>query len=259
MNFGLKSRVVLVTGAAGNIGSAICRQLSQEQAIVIAADISPRPQQANVADWLHLDVTSEAGWAEVIATIAQRHGRLDVLVNNAGIAPMGTLEGTGYDEWRRCLAVNVDSVFLGMKAATPLLRETGAASAWFASVVNIASASSNRATAMASAYAASKAAVAQLTKAVGIEYLSLGYRVRANSVHPAAVQSDMIDQILQRYSVITGGTPVEDLRKAMIADHPMRRLVEPDEVARSVLFLASDASAYVNASEVHVDGGLTAN
>lgn len=259
MRFDLEGRVALVTGAGGNIGAAICRRLTEQDAIVIAADIAGKPEGANCAEWLSLDVTSEDGWASVIADVTGRHGRLDMLVNNAGVAPMGTLEDTSLAEWKRCYAINVEGAFLGMRTATPLLRETGARSPHAACIVNIASAASNRATPFAAAYASSKAAVAHLTRAAGIEYAALGYRIRANSIHPAAVASDMIDGILARYSEITGGTPVEELRKAMIADHPMGRLVEPDEVAQSVLYLASDAAQYVNATELHVDGGLTAN
>ncbi len=259
MRFDLEGRVALVTGAAGNIGAAICQRFHEQDVVVLAADIAPRSADAPCAEWLNLDITSERNWAEVVAGIAARHGRLDILVNNAGIAPMDTLEGTSLADWRRCYAINVDGVFIGMKAATALLRDSGAAASHAACVVNISSAASNRATPFAAAYASSKAAVAHLTRAAGIEYAALGYRIRANSIHPAAVASDMIDTILARYSCITGGTAVDDLRKALVADHPLGRLVDPDEVAQSVLFLASDASQYVNASELHVDGGLTAN
>lgn len=259
MQFDLKDRIAVVTGAAGNIGAAICRKLREQGAVVIAADITARSDDAICDAWRILDVTKETSWAELVDWVRVNYGRLDILVNNAGVAPMGTLEGTSLSAWRRCQGINVDGVFMGMKAAMPLLKESGETLPAGASIVNIASAASNRATPFSAAYATSKAAVAMLTKAVGIENMTLRYRVRANSIHPAAVRSDMIETILADYSKITGGTPVEDLRKAMVAEHPMGRLVEPDEVADAVLFLVSDASQYINASELNVDGGLTAN
>lgn len=255
MQFDMSDRVAIVTGAAGNIGAAICRKLRDQGVTVVAADMALEDGE----DSRKLDVTDEQSWQSLIGWVSEHHGRLDILVHNAGVAPMDKLEETDLAVWRKCQSVNVEGVFLGIKSATALLRESGARLPAGASVIVISSASSNRATPFAAAYATSKAGVSMLTKSAGIEFKALGYPIRCNSIHPACVKSDMIDNILKRYSVITGGVPIPDLHKAMIEDHPYKRMVEPDEVADAVVFLASDASAYINASELNVDGGLTAN
>lgn len=257
MRFDLEGRVALVTGAAGSVGQEICARLAEQGVIVIATDLAAHISGEDDTRRA-LDVTNAADWRSVADWVAARHGRLDLLVNNAGVAPMASLEDTAQDDWRRAFAINVEGPFLGMQAMLPLLRKGGEARGGTACIVNISSAASQRATALSTAYSATKAAVAQLTKAAGIEFAQLGYPVRAVSLHPACVRSDMIDAILDRFSQITGGTPVADLRAAMIADHPLKRLVEPREVADTILFLASDAASYLNATEIHVDGGLIA-
>ncbi|WP_298691338.1 SDR family NAD(P)-dependent oxidoreductase [uncultured Sphingomonas sp.] len=259
MTYDLTGRVALVTGASGNIGAAIARKLRADGAMVVSADLPGHLGGGESEDWHALDIVDETSWATLIAWIEGRHGRLDILVNNAGIAPMGKLEDMAIAEWRRCMAINVDGAFLGIRTALPLLRTTAATAGHDARIVNVASAAGVRASPLSSAYCTSKAAVGMLTKAAAIEFASLGYPVRANSVHPAAVESDMIDAILDRYSAITGGTPVDDLRAGLIAGHPFGRLVRPDEVADAVLFLCSEAARYLNATEIHVDGGMIAS
>ncbi|MDB5715792.1 MAG: hypothetical protein JWO15_3189 [Sphingomonadales bacterium] len=257
MTYDLSGRVALVTGASGNIGRAIARKLREDGAIVISADLVTQLGEGD--GWHALDIVEESSWSKLLEWVRTRYVRLDILVNNAGIAPMGKLEDTSLDEWRRCMSINVDGAFLGIRTALPLLRETAEAAGRDARIVNVASAAGIRASPLSSAYCTSKAAVGMLTKAAGIEFASLGYPVRVNSVHPAAVESDMIDGILARYSAITGGTPVDVLRQGLIAGHPFGRLVRPDEVADAVLFLCSDAARYLNATEIHVDGGMIAS
>lgn len=259
MTYDLSGRVALITGASGNIGGAIARKLAEDGALVVSADLPAHLGGDERAGWHALDIVDEASWATLLAWIRSRHGRLDILVNNAGVAPMGKLEDMPIGDWRRCMAINVDGAFLGIRTMLPLLRETAAKVGHDARIVNVASAAGVRASPLSSAYCTSKAAVGMLTKAAGIEFASLGYPVRVNSVHPAAVESDMIDAILDRYSEITGGTPVDDLRSGLIAGHPFGRLVHPDEVADSVLFLCSEAARYLNATEIHVDGGMIAS
>lgn len=257
MTYDLSGRVALVTGASGNIGGAIARKLRGDNAVVVSADLPSHLGQGE--DWQALDIVDEGSWATLMDWVRARHGRLDILVNNAGVAPMGKLEDMRIEEWRRCMAINVDGAFLGIRTSLPLLRETAEKAGHDARIVNLASAAGVRASPLSSAYCTSKAAIGMLTKAAGIEFAKLGYPVRVNSVHPAAVESDMMDSILQRYSEITGGTPVEDLRSGLIATHPFGRLVMPEEVADAVLFLCSDAARYLNATELHVDGGMIAS
>lgn len=255
----LEGTIAVVTGAGGNIGVAICDALRREGVKIVATDIAVRVQSASFPDdWRPLDVTNEQAWQDFIAQFRADYGRLDILVSNAGVAPMGRIEDFPLDDWRRCQAINVEGVFLGLKAATPLLKESGALRRGGASVINIASGAANRPAAYSAAYCTSKAAVAMLTKAAAIEYAALGYAIRVNSVHPGAVRSEMIEAILEKYSEVTDGTPTDQLRQAMLAGHPMGRLVEPDEVADAVVFLASDAARYVHGTELHVDGGYAA-
>lgn len=248
----LNGLVALVTGAAGNIGTAICAALEAAGAQVEATDI-----RGDGANGLHPhNVTSRESWVAIVDDIATRHGRLDILVNNAGIAPMGLVEETSIDEWRQCLAINVESALLGMQAALPLLR-AGSARPGGASVINVASGAANRPTAMSGLYCTSKAALVMLSKVAAIEFARGGYGVRVNTVNPGAVASEMIDGILERYTRIAG-RPVAELRAAMEGDVPMGRLARPDDVADGVVFLASGASRYMTGTELHVDGGLTA-
>lgn len=258
MDLDLAGTVALVTGARGNIGIATCRALQREGVTVVASDIGDAPEGFPAAEWLPLDVTSEESWESAIAHIRDRHGRLDILVNNAGIAPMSKLEDMSLADWRRCQSVNVDGVFLGMKAALPLLRETGPRRRSGAVIINLASGAADHPAAYSSAYCTSKAAVRMLTRNAAIEFGALGYKVRVNSVHPGAVESAMMDSILQRYSEITGGTPISELHQNVLRSHPLGRFVKPEEVADAIVFLASDAARYVHGDALHVDGGHAA-
>ena len=258
MDLDLAGTVALVTGAAGNIGVATCKALQREGVTVIASDLGARPDGIPAADWLTLDVTSEESWSAAIEQIRARHGRLDILVNNAGIAPMSKLEDMSLADWRRCQSINVDGVFLGMKAALPLLRDSAGKRRSGAAIINLASGAADHPAAYSSAYCTSKAAVRMLTRNAAIEFSALGYKIRVNSVHPGAVESNMMDSILKRYSEITGGTPVEELYQGVLRSHPMGRFVTPDEVADAIVFLASDAARYVHGDALHVDGGHAA-
>lgn len=252
LDMNLEGLVAVVTGAAGNIGGAICKALTDAGATVHATDI-----RGDAAQGLHAhDVTSAESWAAVVEDIRARHGHLDILVNNAGVAPMGMLEETTLDEWHKCMAINVESVLLGMQSALPLLRAAPERPGG-ASVINIASGAANLPTPMSGLYCTSKAAVVMLSKVAAIEFSRGNYGVRVNTVNPGVVESAMIDGILERYTKISG-LPVDDLRASMKADVPMGRLAQPDDVADGVAFLASGAARYITGTELHVDGGRTA-
>lgn len=245
----MSGRVVLVTGAAGNIGKAVCHALTEAGATVYPSDLRADPARGIEA----LDVTSEQAWATAVARIEASSGRLDVLINNAGIAPMAHIEENTLEDWQRCFRINVESALIGMKSALPLLRQSGNGS-----IVNVASAAANKPSPMAAAYCSSKAALVMLSRTAAVEFGRLGYGVRVNTVNPGAVESDMINGIVARYSTILGGTSQENLKQAMRDDVPLGRLATPSDVAEAVLWLASDASRFVHGTELHVDGGLTA-
>lgn len=248
----LAGLVALVTGAAGNIGAAICKALARDGALVCATDVDAAHAIAA------LDVTDERAWHAVVREVTEMHGRLDILVNNAGIAPVARIIDTDLALWRRCQSINVEGPLLGLRAALPLLIESGARRTGGASVVNIASAAANRANAMTAAYCTSKAALVMLSKVAAVEFAGLGHPIRVNTVNPGAVESDMIEGIVENYASILGDVPTADLRTAMRRDVPMGRIARPDDIADAVAWLASDASRFVTGTELHVDGGFTA-
>lgn len=238
----LKDHVVLVTGALGTLGAAMCRAIEAAGGKAIRSDLASRGK-VDIA----LDVTSEENWKAAIAEIDSAHGRLDGLVNNAGVGTPGDVEQTSFSEWRRVMAINADGVFLGCKYAMALLAKSKAPS-----IVNISSASGIVAGANLAAYNASKGAVRMLSKSVALSGARKRPPVRSNSVHPAFIEGDMVDRMVK-------GRP--DPAKAMGKLHaqiPIGRLGQPQEVANTVVWLLSPASSFTTGSEVLVDGGLIA-
>jgi NAD(P)-dependent dehydrogenase (short-subunit alcohol dehydrogenase family) len=220
----------------------MCEAIGQAGGTAIRSDLAARGA-LDVA----LDVTREADWQAAMAGIERTHGRLDGLVNNAGVATPGDVEETSFAEWRRVMAINADGVFLGCKYAMPLLARSKAAS-----IVNISSASGIVGGANLAAYNASKGAVRLLTKSVALSGARKRPPVRCNSVHPAFIEGDMVDAIVQ------GRPDPEKARAKLQAQIPIGRLGRPQEVASSVVWLLSPASSFTTGSEVLVDGGLIA-
>jgi 3(or 17)beta-hydroxysteroid dehydrogenase len=237
----LNDKIVLITGAAGAIGRAVAAAVTREGGIPIATDLAGRPGIDHA-----LDVTAEDGWQSVMTEVARRHGRLDGLVNAAGIAFLGTVEDTDYATWRRVLAVNLDGTFLGCKHALVLLKQGGGA------IVNLSSISGIVGGHNLAAYNASKGGVRLLTKSVALHGARLKPPVRCNSVHPAFLEGPMVDDILAQT-----GRP--DIALGLLArDIPLGRLGEPSEVAEMCVYLLSDESRFVTGAEFIIDGGLTA-
>lgn len=238
----LEQHVVLVTGALGTLGQAMCAAIEAAGGIAIRSDLARRGR-VDVA----LDVTQEADWRAAMAEIERRHGRLDGLVNNAGVGTPGTVEETTFETWRQVMAVNADGVFLGCKYAMPLLAKSKGPS-----IVNISSASGMVGGANLAAYNASKGAVRLLTKSVALHGARKRPPVRCNSVHPAFIAGDMVDAIIAT-------RPDQDKARAKLeAQIPIGRLGQPQEVAGTVVWLLSPASSFTTGSEVLVDGGLVA-
>lgn len=234
----LDGRVALVTGGSRGIGAAIARVLTRDGATVVIADVLDEPGETLAAelggDYHHLDVTDPDAWAATVGAIVDRHGRLDVLINNAGIATAASIAKQDLDEWNRVLAVNLTGVFLGIQAVSPGMKEQRSGS-----IVNISSVDGLRGSVALHAYVASKFAVRGITKSTGLELARSG--VRVNSVHPGLISTDMTAHL--------------DPERMGI---PLGRAADPTEVAELVAFLASDASSYSTASEFVVDGGITA-
>jgi len=238
----LEGHVVLVTGALGTLGAAMCTAIVAAGGKPIRSDLAARGK-VDIA----LDVTREEDWTAAMAEIERTHGRLDGLVNNAGIGTANDIEHTSFAEWRRVMAVNADGVFLGCKYAMPLLAKSKAPS-----IVNISSASGIVGGANLAAYNASKGAVRLLSKSVALYGARKRPPVRCNSVHPAFIDGDMVDSIVR-------SRPDQDKARAKLqAQIPIGRLGQPHEVASTVVWLLSSASSFTTGSEVLVDGGLIA-
>lgn len=243
----LEGKVALITGGALGIGLKTAERFAEEGAAVAIADILVEQgrQAAEAlggdATFIELDVTNEAGWQAAIQTLKAKHGRLDVLVNNAGISPFGTIQDTTYELWKKVMAVNADSVFLGCKSAIGLMRKTGGA------IVNLSSMMGIRSDANLAAYSASKGAVRLLTKSVALH--GAPYKIRCNSVHPGGVQTRMLDDFL-------GVLPDKDAAMKMVTQQvPLGRVGQPEDIANAILYLASDEAYWVTGIELCVDGG----
>ncbi len=237
----LRDKVILITGAAGGIGSAIGEAVVRLGGIVVATDIAGKPGMDHA-----LDVTSEDEWQRVIVEVGAAHGRLDGLVNAAGIAPMGTVESTDYALWRKVIAINLDGTFLGCKHAMPLLKKHGGA------IVNISSVSGLVGGHNLAAYNASKGGVRLLSKSVALHGARNKPPVRCNSVHPTFIEGPMTDSLFELVP-----NPDETKRK-MERQIPLHRFGKPSEVADLCVYLLSDESAFVTGAEFVIDGGLTA-
>ena len=243
-------KVALVTGAASGLGKAAARSLAREGATVIltdrdpggaavAADLGP-PHRFEV-----LDVTDEARWAEVIAGVVAAHGRLDALVNSAGLGLWGDVEHTTLADFRLMYRVNVDGTFLGCRAALAAMTAGG-------SIINLSSVAGLIGVADLAGYCASKGAVRLLTKSIAMHAARAGRGVRCNSVHPSFIDTPMVD----RMASVMGEPAAAKARLAQAA--PLGRLGQADEVAAMIVYLASDESRFVTGAELVIDGGLTA-
>lgn len=251
----VEGKVALVTGGASGLGAETARRLAREGAAVVLTDLAEGPGQAvadeiaaegGVAAFHVQDVTDEARWAEVVAAVLARFGRLDVLVNSAGIAGGGgpLLEVT-FEAWRNMISVNLDGTFLGMKACAPAMVEAGRGS-----IVNLSSILGKVGLAGAPAYCASKGGVLMLTKAAALELAPLG--VRVNSVHPGFIETPMV---LGAFRESENGNEMRDM---VISRHAMGRLGVPREIADGIVFLAADESSFMTGAELVIDGGYTA-
>ena len=253
----LDGAVALVTGAAGGIGAATVEALNAAGAEVIATDL--RAPTGAAALNLAQDVTDEAGWDTLAATIGERWGRLDCLVNNAGIATISTIADNTLVDWRRQMAVNVDSMLMSHKAMLPLLRKSGETRKGGASVVNISSVGGLGGAPFMAAYCTSKGAVRLFSKSAALEFAALKYNIRVNSVHPGGIETPMMDEIIGAYVKLGVAPDVETARAGVDAQHPLARWGRPGEIAGGIVYLCSEAASFMTGSELVIDGGFTAH
>jgi 3alpha(or 20beta)-hydroxysteroid dehydrogenase len=236
----LAGKVAVITGGARGQGAAEGALFASEGAVVYLTDVlaedGAKAAAASGATFLEHDVTSTARWREVVDQVVAQHGRLDVLVNNAGIFHAAPMMDTPLDVWERLVAINQTGVFLGMQAVAPQMKSQQGGS-----IINISSVAGIRGTSICFAYGATKWAVRGMTKSAAQELGPFGIRV--NSIHPGIIDTPML-----------AGHPLD----ALTANVPLQRFAGPDEVARLALWLASDENSYATGAEFVIDGGMTA-
>lgn len=250
----LDGKVALVTGGAGGFGEAMARLFRAEGAAVVLTDVD-EARLHEVAgrhgcEAMVQDVSDEAGWARVVSACEKRHGKLDVLVNNAGFeGSMARVdpEHAGLEDFRRVQRINVEGVFLGCRAAIPAMRRAGGGS-----IVNISSLAALIGTPFQTAYGASKAAVRHLTMTVAAH--GARENIRCNAIHPGQMRTRMIDDIYAGTAARLGMDPA-DAERDFTAMIPMGRLGTAEDIGWAAVYLASDESRYMTGSSLVIDGG----
>ena len=250
MTMRFEGTVALVTGGLKGIGRATAERLLAEGGSVMIADL---PAQADIAalgeraGYVSIDVGDEAAWPAVIDAIRQRFGRLDILVANAGIGGTGPVAELTLADWHQTMRVNLDGVFLSTKFCAPLLAEAGKDRKGGSSIVNISSIMGLVGLGGVAPYNASKGGVRLFTKSTALEFAGAKTPIRANSVHPGFVVTPLLLE-----------TSTQEANDFYVASTPLGRMAQPDEIAATICFLASEDASYMTGSELVVDGGYTA-
>lgn len=252
----MRGKAAIVTGGALGIGRACALKFAEEGAAVAVTDVDAAMgplvveeirRHGGDAIFIHQDVADEAGWQRVTRTVVERYKKLDVLVNNAGVALAKDVEHTTLEEWRWLMSINLDGVFLGMKHAIQAMKVNRNGS-----IVNLSSIEGLIGDPNLAAYNASKGGVRLLTKSAALYCAKAGYNIRVNSVHPGYIWTPMVENYLKSQGDAAAG------RKVLDSLHPIGHVGEPDDIAYGVLYLASDEAKFVTGTELVIDGGYTA-
>jgi len=253
----LHGKRTVVTGGARGIGRAIVERFLEEGASVLLTDIDEGvgadTARALDADFLKQDVGDEASWPALMSEIRSKFGGLDVLVNNAGLGDLAkgnSPEDTSLEDWRRIFRVNAEGVFLGCRAAIPVMAESGGGS-----IVNLSSIAALVPTPFITAYGASKAAMLQLSKSIALHCAQQGYKIRCNTIHPGQVTTPMHDGII-RDIASAAGAPEEAVRSDFLSRIPTGEFAQTSDIANAALFLASDEARHITGEQMIVDGGM---
>jgi len=263
----MADRIVLITGGARGIGLGVAMRVAEEGGIPLIADRREEEGQQALsalqaicpqARFYTLDVTDEDAWTTLARQVEEAFGGLDGLVNNAGISAVSGIAKLSPKLWNRVIDVNLNGVYLGTHAMTPLLLARGAKTDAGASVVNISSIMGLVSVPGAAAYSASKGGVRLFTKGVALDFASAGHRVRVNSIHPGFIVTPMHEEGMKRLSESGFAKTPEEMDADLTARTPLGRLGTPLDIANGALFLLSDESAFVTGTELVIDGGYTA-
>jgi NAD(P)-dependent dehydrogenase (short-subunit alcohol dehydrogenase family) len=252
----LDGKVAFLSGAARGIGGETARLMSKAGARVAIGDVLDEPGRKLAREidgfYVHLDVTDEASWAAAMEATVKKYGRLDVLVNNAGIFNGKGVEDATLEEWHKLVAVNLTGVVLGTRAALPYLKKTKG------NIVNTASIAGLVGSQLDPLYSLTKGGVTTFTKSTALEFGRKGYAVRVNSIHPGVIDTDMGQQTFAMRARQLGSNDTEATRKVSTSMHPIGRLGVANDIAKGILFLASDDASFMTGAGLVVDGGYTA-
>jgi 3(or 17)beta-hydroxysteroid dehydrogenase len=263
----LDGKVAFVSGAARGIGAATARLMVEAGAKVAIGDLlDERGRETalaiagagDAAMYVHLDVTREEDWTAAVAATVARFGGLDILVNNAGLFLGKGIEEASLEDWQRLCAVNLTGVFLGTKHALPALRERARQSPQGSAIVNLASVAGLVGSQLDPLYSLTKGGVTLFTKSAALEFARKGYRIRVNSIHPGLIQTDMGEQTFLSRARNLATNDVDAVRQQVMARHPIGRLGVPDDIAKGIVFLASDDAGFMTGAGLVIDGGSTA-
>ncbi len=244
----LDNKVAIITGGAMGLGAADSTLFAKEGAKVILTDVASDEGQ-KIADkigatFMQQDVTDEERWKEIITETVNLHGRLDILVNNAGIVEVGDPENQTTSEYRKTMAVHMDSTFFGCKYSIPVMAETGGGS-----IVNMCSIASVQGESYVAAYCAAKGAIEAYTRAVAVHCGLKKNGVRCNSIHPSGIATPMVASVPDKMNAKFGASPNQDA--------PVSKTGEPIDIAYAALYLASDESKFMNGAQLRVDNAMS--
>ena len=248
----LAGKVAIITGASKGLGEADARLFSAEGATVILTDVDTTNGErvaseiGTSARFIRQDVREEAGWKALVALVMSDYGRLDVLVNNAGVVEAGTVETTSEADYRFVMAVSADGTFFGCKHAIPAMRASGGGS-----IINMASIASIQGESLVAAYCAAKGAVEALTRSVAVHCAQGGMAIRCNSVHPSGIDTPMVREFGAKVIAVAAAPSTRT------SPHGASPLGAPDDIAATVLFLASDESRFINRQRIVVDNSMS--
>jgi 3(or 17)beta-hydroxysteroid dehydrogenase len=253
----LDGKVAFLSGAARGIGAATAKLMVEAGAMVAIGDVLDEAGRKTAKEinalYVHLDVTSEASWAEAMEATIKKFGKLDVLVNNAGIFNGKGIEDASIDEWHKLVAVNLTGVVLGTRAALPHLKKTKG------NIVNLASIAGLVGSQLDPLYSLTKGGVTLFTKSTALEFGRKGYGIRVNSIHPGLIETDMGEKTFVMRAQQQGTNDTDKARQATLALHPIGRLGTADDIAKGIVFLASDDASFMTGAGLVVDGGWTAH